>query len=199
MNSFVVLRYQPRSVYVKLIDCEIEFLPPRPCRLHSLTGADKACTACNFLPGVLAIKPCTSQQTWSVNITCITDGNARDIRVKRTQLPLVCLKASTLHVLQGTTTDPGLIFHWFFPRKLRRDMRWLAIYVALSRVRRLKSLRSIGLNNDIRDIIEAGPPDTLPAQFHNLFSEKEKQIALDAEAAMKAMGWQAGGAEPSSK
>ena len=78
-------------------------------------------------------------------------------------------------------------------------MRWLAIYVALSRVRRLKSLRSIGLNNDIREIIEAGPPDTLPAQFHKLFSEKEKQTALDAEAAMKAMGWQAGGAEPSSK
>ena len=167
--------------------------------LHSQTGADKACTACNFLPGVLAIKPCTSQQAWSVIITSITDGNARDIKVKRTQLPLVCLKASTLHVLQGTTTDPGLIFHGFFPRKLRRDMRWLAIYVALSRVRRLKSLRSIGLNNDIREIIEAGPPDTLPAQFHKLFSEKEKQTALDAEAAMKAIGWQAGSAEPSSK
>ena len=199
MSSFVVLRYQPRSVYWKLTDCDIQFLPPRPCRLHTLTGADKACTACNFLPGVLAVKPCTNQQAWSVNITCITDGNGRDVRVRRTQLPLVCLKASTLHVLQGTTTDPGLIFHWHFPRKLRRDMRWLAIYVALSRVRRLKSLRSIGLNNDIREIIEAGPPDTLPAQFHKLFSEKEKQTALDAEAAMKAMGWQAGGAEPSSK
>ena len=108
------LRHQPRSVYVKLTDCDIEFLPPRPCRLHTQTGADKTCPACDFLPGVLAVKPCTNQQAWSVNITCITDGNGRDVRGCRTQLPLVCLKASTLHVLQGTTTDPGLIFHWAF-------------------------------------------------------------------------------------
>ena len=47
--------------------------------------------------------------------------------------------------------------------------------------------------------MEAGPPETLPAQFHKLFSEKETQTALDAEATMRAMGWQAGGAEPSSK
>ena len=68
-------------------------------------------------------------------------------------------------------------------------MRWLAVYVALSRVRNLKSLRSIGLKKDIREIIEAGPPDTLPAQFPKLFDEKEKQTALAADAAMAALGW----------
>ena len=67
-------------------------------------------------------------------------------------------------------------------------MRWLAIYVALSRVRNLKSLRSIGLKKDIREIIEAGPPDTLPAQFHKLFDEKEKQTELAADATMAALG-----------
>ena len=99
----------------------------------------------------------------------------------------MCVKASTLHVLQGTTADPGLIFDWVFPRHLLEPMRWLAIYVALSRVRRLKNLRSIGLNKDIRRIMEAGPPDSLPAQFQKLFHEKEAQTALDAEAAMA--GW----------
>ena len=199
MTSFVVLRHQPRSVYVKLTDCDIEFLPPQPCRLHTRSGADRACPACDFLPGVLAVKPCTNQQAWSVNITCITDGSERSVRVRRTQLPLVCLKASTLHVLQGTTTDPGLIFHWAVPRKFRRDICWLAVNVALSRMRRLKSLRSIGMNNDTKAIMEAGPPKTLPAQFHKLFSEKEKQTALDVEAAMTALGWQAGAVEPCSK
>ena len=63
----------------------------------------------------------------------------------------------------------------------------------------MKSLHSIGMNNDIKTIIEAGPPETLPAQLHKLFSEKEKQTALDADVAMRAMGWQARGAEPSSK
>ena len=68
-------------------------------------------------------------------------------------------------------------------------MRWLAIYVVLSRVRRLKNLRSIGLSKDIRKIMEEGPPDTLPAQFHKLFNEKEKQTVLDADAAIAALGW----------
>ena len=124
-------------------------------------------------------------------ISCATeDGDChREVKVRRTQLPMVTVKASTLHVLQGTTADPGLIFHWVFPRRLRRDMRWLVIYVALSRVRRLKNLRSIGLSKDIREIMEAGPPDTLPAQFRKLFDEKEKQTDLDADAAMTALGW----------
>ena len=68
-------------------------------------------------------------------------------------------------------------------------MRWLAIYVALSRVRRLKNLRSIGLTKAIREIIEEGPPDSLPTQFHKLFNEKEVQTSIDADAAMKALGW----------
>ena len=99
------------------------------------------------------------------------------------------VKASTLHVLQGTTAEPGLIFHWVFPRLLRRDLRWLAIYVALSRVRRLSNFRSVGLTREIRAIMEEGPPDTIPAQFHKLFQEHEAQTTLDADAAMAALGW----------
>jgi len=99
------------------------------------------------------------------------------------------IKGSTLHVLQGTTADPGLIFHWVFPRVLRRAVRWLVIYVALSRVRRLKNLRSIGLTDDIRAIMEEGPPEGLPAQFQKLFKDKEAQTTLDADAAMHALGW----------
>ena len=74
-------------------------------------------------------------------------------------------------------------------------VRWLAIYVALSRVRNLENLRSVGLNKDIRRIMEAGPPDSLPAQFHKLFHEKEAQTALHADAAMAALGWSDGAAE----
>ena len=118
-----------------------------------------------------------------------SEDGCREVKVVRRGLPVVCLKASTLHVLQGTTADPGLIFHWVFPRRLSGPMRWLAIYVALSRVRRLKNLRSIGLNKDIRKIMEEGPPDSLPAQFHKLFNEKEAQTVLDADAAMAALGW----------
>ena len=81
------------------------------------------------------------------------------------------------------------IRHCVFPRLLEKPMRWLAICVALSRVRRLKDLRSSGLNKDIRKIMEEGPPDSLPAQFHKLCNEKATQTALDADAAMAALGW----------
>ena len=70
-----------------------------------------------------------------------------------------------------------------------KTMRWLAIYVALSRVRRLKNLRLTGLNKDIWKIMEEGPPDSLPAQFRKLFNEKEAQTASDADVATAALGW----------
>ena len=160
--SVVVLRHQPLCVYVKLDGCDTEFLPPKPCNEHAVSGVDRTCSACSFYPGVLAVKPCTSKRPWNFEISMPNEDN---------------------------TADPGLIFHWVFPRLLRRPMRWLAIYVALSRVRRLKNLRSIGLSKDIRKIMEEGPPDSLPAQFHKLFNEKEAQTALDADAAMAALGW----------
>ena len=185
----VVLNHQPLCVYFKLDDCETEFLPPRPCPLHSLSGADRDCSDGAFYPGILAIKPYKNMRSWTIEITSPGESGARQAKVYRTQLPLINVKSSTLHVLQGTTADPGLIFHWVFPRVLRRSVRWLVIYVALSRVRCLKNLRSIGLNNDIRAIMEEGPPDTLPAQFQKLFRDKEAQTTLDADAAMLALGW----------
>ena len=189
LASVVILKHQPLCVYFKLDDCDIEFLPPQTCSLHRVSGADRACRSCAFYPGIVAVKPFQNRQAWTLDVASSGEAGTRQAKVIRTQLPLITVKASTLHVLQGTTTDPGLIFHWVFPRLLRRDLRWLAIYVALSRVRRLKSLRSTGLSRDIRAIMEEGPPDTLPAQFHKLFSEKEAQTALDADAAMVALGW----------
>ena len=185
----VALRRLPICVYVKLEESETEFLPPKPCILHSLIGADRACSECTFYPGVLAVKPYNNKVPWPLQITSLTEDGTRGTKVIRTQLPIMCVKSSTLRVLQGTTADLGLIFHWAFPRRFRRDMRWLAVYVALSRVRRLKNFRSVGLNSEVRMIMEAGPPDTLPAQFQKLFAEKEEQTAADAEAAMAALGW----------
>ena len=140
-------------------------------------------------PGIVAVKPYKNIKPWAVEINSPGESGARQAKVIRTQAPLTNIKAGTLHSLQGATAEPGLILHWIFPRKLRRDLRWLTIYVALSRVRCLKNLRSVGLNKEIRAILEEGPPDSIPAQFRKLFSEKEAQARLDADAAMAALGW----------
>ena len=185
----MVLRHQPLCVCVKLDDCDTELLPPKLCNEHAMVGVDRTCSACSFYPGVLTVKPFTMKRPWNTEITMPNEDKGRQAKVIKRRFPIACVKSSKLHVPQGGMADPGLIFHWVFPRLLKRPMRWLAVCAALSRVRRLKRLHSIGLNKDIRKIMEDGPPDSLPAQFHKLFNEKEAQTALDAGAAMAAVGW----------
>ena len=186
--AVVVLKHQPICIYVRLDENDTEFLPPQPCDLHAVVGAQRACSCCRFFPGVLAVKPRRNDRPWSIEAH-VNDNEVRKVNIARTQVPLACILSSTLHVLQGATADPGMIFHWTFPRRLRRDMRWLTIYVALSRVRGLRFLRSIGMNSQIREIIEEGPPQSLPAQFQKLFAEKEKKTFDEAVAAVAALGW----------
>ena len=106
---------------------------------------------------------------------------------------MTILNASTLHTLQGATCEPGLIFHWCFPRRLSMEMRWLAVYVALSRVPSLAQLRSIGLTANvatpIRQIIESGPPKGIVNRFAELFTSKIEETMQLAEAAMEELGW----------
>ena len=66
-----------------------------------------------------------------------------DLRVQRRQVPITIKSASTLHTLQGATTEPGLRFHWRFPRFFSEELRWLATYVALSRPPSFKQLASM--------------------------------------------------------
>ena len=120
---------------------------------------------------MVVVPPVTNAAPWSLEVETKELGVVR-VKIKRTQLPVVTVKASTLHVLQGTACDPGLIFHWDWPNRLMVEQKWLAVYVALSRVRDLNSLRSVGLGKKVRRIIEQGPPQDLVATFHQLFDEK---------------------------
>ena len=130
----------------------------------------------------------TNPKPWSIEVTSKHIGKI-NVKVKRTQLPVVCEKASTLHVLQGTTCDPGLIFHWTLPNRLSPAQKWLAVYVALSRIRNLNGLRSIGLNRNVRKIMEHGPPEELMAQFDKYFGEKEVATLKLTKELVSKLGW----------
>ena len=60
--SVVVLRHQPLCVYAKLDDFDTEFLPPKPCNEHAMSGVDRTRSACSFYVVVLAVKPCTNKR-----------------------------------------------------------------------------------------------------------------------------------------
>ena len=68
-------------------------------------------------------------------------------------------------------------------------MRWIATYMALSRVQSLKQLRSIGLTTTIRDVIDNGPPEGFLTRFLNRFGEKIGQTQIAVEQAMAELGW----------
>ena len=110
------------------------------------------------------------------------------LTVKRSQLPLMPAAACPLYSLQGMTCDPGLIANFAMPRRADDDIRWLIVYVLLSRVRSLACLRSVGLTLKIRKIIEGGPPAMLADNFEKLFRDKiiqTKQAAAFAKAALR--------------
>ena len=138
----VLLRYMPKAVYLQLDVVEgvdppdKQLIEPKSCPLHTVSGFDPNCPNCHSCENVVAVTPFKNVSAWALEVK-LDEGHVARIKVKRKQLPLTCKTASTLHVLQGCTCDPGLIFHWKFPRRLTKDMMWLATYVAVSRVRKL--------------------------------------------------------------
>jgi hypothetical protein len=174
----VLLEHLP-TVLVKLDDCEEEL---------------------GFGPGVLAITPKLNNETFSLDVTIPEIGAAQGTKktitakAQREGVPLVIANASTLYTLQGTTAEPGLIWHWRFPSRLSREMKWLTVYMALSRVRSLEELRSIGLcdskiSKDVKELINGGPPTGMLTRFLDIFQEKANATDEAADEAMRELGW----------
>ena len=107
----------------------------------------------------------------------------------RTQLPILPEKACSLYGLQGNTCDPGLIAHFTMASRLDNDIKWLIVYVMLSRVRSLNRLASVDLNDKIRSIIESGPPEQLVGNFDKLFKERSEYGRRPARKWRAYLGW----------
>ena len=104
-------------------------------------------------------------------------------------MPLTIATASTLYTLQGTTAEPGLIFYFNTPRRLSKVMKWITCYMALSRVRSLATLRSIGLTSDVRELIDLGPPDGFLTRILKIFGEKISSTQKEIEDVLAELGW----------
>jgi len=179
----MVLEELPHGVYVKLDNCDREFLPAVKCQEHAISGFCKDCPACRAFAGWVLVQPLCRQWTFTDPVTGFT------FQVQRTQLPLMPEAACPLYSLQGATCDPGLIAHFVMPKRADDDIKWLIVYVMLSRVRSLSRLRSIGLTPKIRKIIEGGPPSMLAENFERLFRKKIEDTSKAAKAARAALGW----------
>ena len=179
-----VCAFMPPTIYVKLDDCDYHFLPPAPCSAHRSTGHDASCLNCisAVQPGIFAVKPLTRTFKYYYD----PQNKTKYINVQRKQFPLTPALAMPLYSMQGTTADPGMVAYWFFPQRCSQTVKWLIVYVILSRPRSLATLRSVGLTDKVRAIIEQGPPEELVATFHKLFDGKIKETkSLAAQAAKR--------------
>ena len=158
-HGCVILHYMPKHIYVRVNNCEDYFLVPSASA--SQPGVKPAASASQpgdaNLQGVIAVSP--QSRTWHYK----NETMKEPVAVSRTPVPLLPRKQCTLHGVQGKTADPGFIAHWSFPTGLSTSSIWLAYYVSLSRPRSLSKLLSHGLPD--RDIIEGGPPESIPTRF----------------------------------
>ena len=121
-------------------------------------------------PGVFAVKPI--ERSWKFEIS---KDQGQFVRIRRKQFPIMPARVVPLYSMQGTTAEPGLVAYWCFPDFSTTTVKWLIIYVLLSRPRSLDTLRTVGLRHlgdKIRDLIEGGAPEDLVQSFHDLFDEK---------------------------
>jgi hypothetical protein len=178
----------PKGIYFKLDDCSVEFLPPRICEMHRAAGYSEGCHQCKRFPGWIHIQPITKKWYHKDEVLNAT------LAVDRTQLPLVPERACSLYTLQGATTDPGLFAHLDMPKRADGDMKWLIIYVMLSRVRSLEGLRTTGMSSEkaatrIRSIIEGGPPTMITEVFEKHFRDTVNRTKKFAQEARATLGW----------
>ena len=171
-DSCVVLKYMPAAIHVRVQSWSQNFL-------QDTASAPEPGTP--DLTGVLTVVPV--DRHWSFKV----GKKPPSVSVTRTQIPLLPMKQSTLHGVQGKTADPGFIAHWQFPAGLTAQTKWLAYYVSLSRPRGLDKLLCHGYPD--RQIIEQGPPEEITAAFDEFFSDKIPPTARACAAARAALGW----------
>ena len=178
----ILLRHLPKAIFVKLDDCTEEFLPRTQCDRHG--EYCDACPDCQKHPGVIMVRP--KKQSWHFESK---DQPGIKKKVQRTQICLMPVATCSLYSLQGTTAEPGLVAHFTLPTRLGNAMKWLIVYVLLSRVPSLAQLRSIGLDNKVRSIIENGPPEALLDAFDQLCAQKDAYTKTTCVTARAALGW----------
>ena len=98
------------------------------------------------------------------------------VEVLRWQFPLVHGMLRTAYAAQGLTLHGGVVVDLRRAGGLGDDDWWLAIYVMLSRARKLTNLILVGLTEQVEDLLRRGPPTRLI--FVTEMLERRAQITL---------------------
>ena len=128
-------------------------------------------------------------RTWNYEMP---EDRRHFVKIRRKQIPIAPAPVVPLYAMQGTTASPGMLAFWTFPDFASSTVKWLIIYVMLSRPRSIDTLRSVGLRlqaQTIRDLIEGGAPEDLVQSFHYLFDDKIEATTKFAQEAAERNGF----------
>ena len=89
------------------------------------------------------------------------DGTLHPVQVIRWQIPLTHGMIRTAFSAQGLTLEGGVLVDLRRAGGLEDDDWWLAIYVMLSRARKLDNLILLGFNEKVEELLRRGPPEQL--------------------------------------
>ena len=88
-------------------------------------------------------------------------GEKQEVRAIRYQFPLTHGMLRTAYAAQGLTLEGGVLVDLRRAGGLSDDDWWLAIYVMLSRARKLENLILFGFNTQVEELLKRGPPQNL--------------------------------------
>ena len=105
-------------------------------------------------------------------------GESEKVEVIRWQFPLTHGMLRTAFAAQGLTLEGGVVVDLRRAGGLEDDDWWLAIYVMLSRARKLTNMILMGLTPQVEDLLRRGPPANLIQVTERL--EKAADRTMDA-------------------
>jgi hypothetical protein len=108
-------------------------------------------------------------------------GETEKIEVIRWQFPLTHGMLRTAFGAQGLTLEGGVVVDLRRAGGLDDDDWWLAIYVMLSRARKLKNMILLGFTALVEELLRRGPPENLIQVTERLEEVANSAMALVAD------------------
>ena len=105
-------------------------------------------------------------------------GESEKIEVIRWQFPLTHGMLRTAFGAQGLTLEGGVVVDLRRAGGLDDDDWWLAIYVMLSRARKLNNMILLGFTAQVEELLRRGPPENLIRVTERLEEAASSTMAL---------------------
>ncbi len=171
--------YMLRGIWVRFDDFDdaplADYLQASDClSVHGRDGNDAA-TAMAALAGSLVY---VQLEKAEFNIPVhLPDGSDESVSVVCWQFPLTHAVVRTAMSSRGLTLPGGVVADLRRTGGMKDDIWWLNVYVILSRATRIDHLLLLGLGDNVKSLLERGPPPYAPEKIKQL---RAKAVAAEA-------------------